>query len=156
MKWYLALVPMLVACSTAENVFYVDSKFTAEERSAIKKAADDWSYATNGLANIDFVWDAEVDESEIENPKFRKTIIRSIDAKYWPVLPEGRGVGSTSFFPHGVESIAVWMNYFDGDLKFITFTLTHEFGHHFVDTSHVNDPYAVMNAPHSEKSFNRN
>lgn len=142
---------MLAGCGAAE-VFYVDERFSAEERAEIQAAADYWDRASGGAMHVDLVFGATVNFGRASHEGAR-VLIRATEAEAMrsahPTLHD-RTRFATRWLEYGDfgvrdgEGIAVIPSRLPARFP-LRVIVAHELGHHF-DAAHSADPSALLAA----------
>jgi hypothetical protein len=142
--WFLDAAKLAVLALTAfatgclGDAIYVDERFTAEEEQTIREAADAWSAATNGKAQVDFIFGQRVDLNDTGRRVMVRAGARAAENSF-ELVREGDPGGRHESWDS--EVIVIVPERMDGiDMKYV---VTHELGHHF-GVHHVSEVTAIM------------
>lgn len=140
----VAVLSLLSGC-TAGNVWYVDSRFSAEETAAITAANDMWCTASHNALCMDLVFGARVDVSETS----RNAIVRSGDRAAQYRFPEwiGRDGGPPAAFHHPANTTEAGIIVVLAEhttLEYLRVAVAHEMGHAHGIGFHLENPDAIM------------
>lgn len=144
MKSMLAvLASALLSGCTAGKVWYVDSRFTAEEEQAISAANDMWCTASRNTLCMDLVFGARVDVSTTDRNAIVKSGDRALQYRYRQWMDRE----SSAAFHHPAGD-------FDSSMivvlqervapEYLRVAVAHEMGHAYGIDFHVDDPSAIM------------
>lgn len=148
----ILLVGVCMSGCFAPPPFFVDKRFTQEERAIIADSANEWSLATEDHAHIDFIWDFEATDGMINHYDDIRVIIRTYSSV--PEIQEYKD-NDTGMLAKRLwvrepvtgailnERILVQMDLLDTDESF-KHAMMHEFGHHLKILTHVDDRDSIM------------
>lgn len=119
----LMIVTMGLLSGCAGEVWYVDSRFSAEERDQIQAAADSWEAI--GAKPQDFIWRAKVSEFEDGRNVITRTGARAAE-QVWDGFRDPAYLGVTLARPLNTRIILVLERMAQGELQM---QAAHEFGH---------------------------
>jgi hypothetical protein len=145
MKSLILSAALLASGCSAGNVWYVDSRFSAEETQAIQAAADMWCDASRGQLCIDLVFNARVDVNEVS----RNAIVRAGDraAQYrFPQWIDRYPAPPAAFHHPGgtLDSSMIVVLQEHVAPQHLRVAVAHEMGHSFGIGFHLTDPSAIM------------
>jgi Matrixin len=136
----LTLSTLLQGCIRSKT-YYVDNRFTAEEETEIKAAANMWDEATGGALNFDLVFGEHVDISEVKRNAIVKVGARAAFNRFPEMVSDTR----PAFYHPGntLESSLVVVIADHIDANVLRPTVAHEMGHSF-GLQHVSEEQALM------------
>lgn len=141
MSLTLPIVAGLLATGCLGNAFYVDERFTPDEETQIRAAAESWEAV--GAEPLDFVWRSHVNATDTG----RRVIIKAGEREALnadPSFRESEARAASDMQNIGVERIIVDIDRIGDDVNDLQRMVAHELGHHFMGPQHLTDKDALM------------
>ena len=137
----LAIIASLLTGCMGSKAYYVDERFTAEERQQIQAAATMWEQSTGGSVNFDLVFGQRVDISDSD----RNTIVKVSARAAFNRFPEMASDKRAALFHEGStfqsSTIVIIGERVEEDM--LRPAIAHEMGHSF-GLRHVPEAQALM------------